>query len=544
MFRKIVKLFAYCCAAILILALAAALLSDTAWFKEKVRQRIVAAVEEASGGHVELGGFAYNWHTLTATFQNFVVHGTEPVTAPPLFRAASIKVQLRVLSVLQRKVAVSSILIDKPNIYVLVRSDGSTNIPTPDLRQKTPDITVQDLLNLKLRHFELSNGSFRTDLQDIPLNARGDDTAVSVSYNRIHPSYSAKVICKQFYLNSNSFQPVAMAVSAQTRLEKDRLTLESGTFISGSSIIRAAGSLRSFSQPVVDMQLNADLTGSDVARIAGIPQLQGGRVQFTGALHRDSGNAFELSGNLKGRNLAVQANGYALKDCELTSDLSASAGRISLSNVKLSLAWARFTGAFALLHNRNFSLEGHIAGLNIPEAGRFFLKKQPALPVLGSGAIRISGLLDRSPRNVVIETRLDLTPAVAAVPISGHIEAIYHQAGNTIDLANSELTLPHTLLSVSGRVNQNLRAIVDSTNLSDLSAWLPSVQLPKLASNGSAHFDGSVTGTLDQPHITGAILLNHFAALGDTWDRLQTQADISFGSAALTGLSIDRSAMH
>lgn len=551
MFRKIAKLLAYFCVLFLVLAVVAAFISHTAWFREKVRQRIVAAVEQASGGRVELGEFAYNWHTLTATFQNFVVHGTEPASAPPLFRAASVRVELRILSVFERKVAVSSIFIERPDIYVLVRKDGSTNIPTPDLREKSPDTTIQDLLNLKLRHFELRNGSFRTDLEQIPLNARGDETAVTLTYSRRAPSYLAKITCKQFYLNSTSFQPIAMSVSAQARLEKNRLLLESSNLVSGSSTIRASGSLRDFTQPLLDVQLNTDLAGADLARIAGISQLRDGRVQFNGALHRDPNNAFELAGVLNGQKLAIQANGYTLKDCNLASRISASAGRLSLSKFRFTLPWAQLNGDATLFHNRGFSLEGHLAALNVTEAERFFSKKQVAWPALASGSIRVSGLLGKSPHDFLAEAKLDITPVSSATPLSGHIEAVYRQAGNSVDVTNSQLNLPHTRLALSGRVNENLRAVLDSENLDDFSVLqqflntrFSSAQFPKLLSNGSAHFDGAVAGALDRPRITGSVLLNHFAEFGGTWDRLQTQVDVSAESATLTDLSLDQTPMH
>ncbi len=273
--RRSVKFVAYICVVALLLGIGALFIIQTGWFQEEVRQRIVTAVEKASGGRLELGGFSYNWRTLTATFTNFVIHGTEPPSAPPLLRAASIQVQLRILSVFARKVAVSSILVEQPDVYILVRRDGSTNIPTPGLRQESSEGTIQELINLKLRHFELRHGSIRTDLQQIPLNILGDDTAIVLSYDRREPSYLASVTSGHFFLNSGSSQPIAMAVFARGRLERNRLSLEAGDLVSGTSKIHAEGSLREFNHPVIDLQVTTDLAGTDVARIAAYPGAAG-----------------------------------------------------------------------------------------------------------------------------------------------------------------------------------------------------------------------------------------------------------------------------
>ena len=228
--RSFLKATALLCALVLIVSVVALFILQTGWFEEQVRRRIVAAVQEASGGSVELGNFSYNWQTLTATFERFVIHGTEPPSGSPLFRASRIKVGLRILSVFERRVAVSSIVVEQPDIYILVRTDGSTNIPTPDLRQRNPHKVIQELLNLKLRHCEIRHGTLKANLQQIPLDMRADDTSLLLTYYRRGPAYVAKVVARQFYVNSEAFQPVAMSASLQARLEKDKLTLESASF--------------------------------------------------------------------------------------------------------------------------------------------------------------------------------------------------------------------------------------------------------------------------------------------------------------------------
>lgn len=549
--KTLIKTGVYSCAIGAILAVIALFVVQSGWFREKVRQRIISAVEEASGGRVELGGFSYNWRALTATFQNFVIHGTEPSSSPPLFRASSVQVQLHVLSVFERKVAVSSVFVLQPDIYILVRSDGSTNIPAPRARQKSAERTIQDLLNLKLRHFELRRGSIQTDQQQIPLNVRGEDTAVVLSYDRRGPSYLAKVTARQVYLNSQSFQPIGMTMSAQVRLEKNSLILETSDFASGSSKIYAAGSLRSFNHPVVDLQVNADLGSTDVARIAAIPELRAGRIRFAGAFHRDTGAPFSLSGKINAQQLAIQARGYALKNCEFASQVSASMGRFNLSTLSFRTPWGQLTGNAAILHNKEFSFAGHVAGVNAIEAERFFLQTEVPLPALATGALEINGVLGKSFRDFIVRTNIDLNSPSGSVPMASHIEATYHQLGNTVDLANSQLNFPHTHLAVSGRVGQNLNAVLDTTNLDDLRPLqhlapnrFASIQWPNLLTNGSAHFDGTIAGSLNLTHISGHIALNRFTILGETWDQVRAYADVSSESATLTGLSIDQGAMH
>src|SRR5450432_3687037 len=83
---------------------------QSAWFRDQVRQRIVAQVETATGGKVEIAFFDYDWRKLTGDLQGFVIHGTEPPDAPPLLRIGKMRVTVRIISLLERSADVSSII--------------------------------------------------------------------------------------------------------------------------------------------------------------------------------------------------------------------------------------------------------------------------------------------------------------------------------------------------------------------------------------------------------------------------------------------------
>src|SRR5438477_3885018 len=85
-----------------ILAVTAVFVLRSAWFREQVRERIVAEAEKATGGRIEIGSFDFDWNTVTARVNGFVIHGTEPAGSPPLLRVRSITVVLKIVSMLKR----------------------------------------------------------------------------------------------------------------------------------------------------------------------------------------------------------------------------------------------------------------------------------------------------------------------------------------------------------------------------------------------------------------------------------------------------------
>src|SRR5579884_3565119 len=98
--RKQVLLFTAGAAigAALALTIVSVVLLRSPWFERVVRGRMVYEIEHATGGRAEIGSFRFHWSTLTAEVAPFILHGTEPAGSPPLFRAASIRVRLRIVS--------------------------------------------------------------------------------------------------------------------------------------------------------------------------------------------------------------------------------------------------------------------------------------------------------------------------------------------------------------------------------------------------------------------------------------------------------------
>src|SRR5688572_24252497 len=114
-------------ALLVLLGIAALLILPSNWFREKVRSRIVYEVERATGGRVEIGAFRFDMGKLNFEVAPFVLHGSEPAGERPLFRTESLQVGLKIISVFKRDVDIASLLIDRPQINLLVDETGVTN---------------------------------------------------------------------------------------------------------------------------------------------------------------------------------------------------------------------------------------------------------------------------------------------------------------------------------------------------------------------------------------------------------------------------------
>ncbi len=241
---------------------------QTAWFKTQVRERVIAEIEKASGGQVELGSFSYDWRTLTAEFRNLIVHGTEPAGTQPLFRADSIRVGLKIISVFKRDVDIASLAVKRPEVHLIAGPDGTTNIPSPRLGRRSAGETAQALVNLKMRRFECDNGIFQADDRRIPVSARGENVFLRLTYNRTGARYDVSISSHQARIDSGAWPRISVDLDANAQLQKDRISFQRLTLRSGDSRLEASGTLQHFAHPAVDLRVTSQLAANDIAKVS------------------------------------------------------------------------------------------------------------------------------------------------------------------------------------------------------------------------------------------------------------------------------------
>src|SRR5271165_96272 len=247
-----------------------ALQSD--WFRNKVRDRIVSEIERTTGGRVEIGEFRYQWRALRAEVSPFVLHGTEPPGAPPLFRADRIQIGLRVLSVVEKNVDVQEIAVDQPQFHVTVDTDGKSNIPLPKIHRKSQGI-LQQLLDLKVRRFALRNGYVDYNEARVPLNLAGTDLAADIRYGADDgPHYEGTLTARELRVNYLAFAgPLTANLKTVLTLRRERLELKSMQLDRGGSRVELSGDITNWTAPKGEFTVQAKLLSQDLAAAYRVP---------------------------------------------------------------------------------------------------------------------------------------------------------------------------------------------------------------------------------------------------------------------------------
>ena len=142
-------------------------------FEEIVRGRVVAELQKATGGKVELQSLHWNVKRLEIEANGLTIRGLEPAGDVPLAHADRLYVRLRVVSFLNTSIDLSQLTLEQPVIHIIVKPDGSTNVPEPQV--KTSGDPLQQLFDLAVGRVELRNGALLLNEQKLPLDFKAND---------------------------------------------------------------------------------------------------------------------------------------------------------------------------------------------------------------------------------------------------------------------------------------------------------------------------------------------------------------------------------
>ena len=233
-----------------LLAAAGIVVLQTAWFRDQVRNRIVYELETATGGRVEVGGFDFDWRRLNASVHGLVIHGLENAAEAPLFRAESVDVGLRIISVLKKQVDLQSLAIREPRVNFIVYEDGSTNLPRPKARQRTRD-PIEAVLDLAIDRIHVVNGTVQTRLRRTPVNFLGEQLRAQIFYEFAPARYRGEMSFSDLNVTPGEAKTVRFDAGAKFVLAQNRLDITALHLGSEQSSLDVRGTVTNFTVPRV-----------------------------------------------------------------------------------------------------------------------------------------------------------------------------------------------------------------------------------------------------------------------------------------------------
>src|ERR1039457_3807010 len=555
--RTLFRVVGAMAALVLLVGVTAIFVVRSAWLAAKVRQFIVGTVEKATGGRAEVASLGFDWKHMRAEVHEFVLHGKEPADKPPLFRAGSVVVDLKLVSILRRDVDIQSLTVSDLRVYLIVGADGRTNFPEPKVRSTGKSSSVEDILKLAIGRFNLERGIFEVETHGrIPFAARGENLNLHLAYDLLGPRYHGALSIQPLYLSYDDYGPEPFVVNLALTMEKNRVAVDSGTIATGATKVEVNGALEDLAAPHAHFQYQAHAVLKDIARIFRAPQLRAGVGLVGGTGEWTPASGLAIAGTLHSSGVEYRDDVMRLVDFRADGAVSASTKGVFASGLRLSGFYAVDArreavqgkgGSFALrkkdigiggvaltlmvgtflgeAHLRQldrYSVTGEFSGVDARRTVAMYSREPLPWDALVFGAVTLDGSLKNS-RDLRAGGNLTLAPAPSGDAVRGEIHVTYDAAGGTLDLGQSTVSLPHSRVDFSGAINSELKVHVETRDLNDLLPALgqSAAALPVKLGSGQALFDGSVTGDLNNPRIAGHLRAGNFAFADEHVDSLQ-----------------------
>lgn len=504
--------------------LALALYLRSPQFNDLVRQKVVSSIENATGGRVDLGSFRWNLSRLEFEATNLTLHGLEPSTAAPLAQVAAIRVRAHLVSLLQKRVDLTYVGLDRPQINLIVGPDGKTNLPEP--KAQSASDPVQQLFDLAIGRAELSGGQLQINDRQLPLDFSANDIALATSFDRRDHRYDGTLSVGKINAKYQEYRDLPLAAQAEFSVWPTRARVKQLKLQSQASHAELSGTVDNFSSPQTQFNYSATIDLPQMAAIARVSGIRKGTATLNGTASLASAQ-YAISGKLSARDIDDAATGLQLRNANLSTDFQADNAGFKLNNIAGRILGGQVTGKAEASNGgpRRGTAELKLAGVSLAEAAR--LLSTPAMPLeklkpVGSldGGVKLAwkGTVSRGMADFDLRVSAPAQPPVDQLALSGVVRGSYDLSSGITDLRPLQLSTAATQIDASGRIGSrtaSLSTILATTNLSEINSVLSAFGQPPLPVElaGEANFHGTITGALRRPEIDGRLQASQFSYL-------------------------------
>ena len=186
-----------------------------------------------------IGAFYFDEWKLQAVLNNFVIHGKEPATAAPFIRIARAQVDLRLFTSLATFSTISSLVVDRPEVNIIVLADGTTNIPSPREKSTSNKTALETVVDLAVGHFDLKNGMLSLDSRKQPLNVTGNNLRAQLVWSTLTQGYQGQLGMEPIYVVAGRSTPVRLRIDLPVSIRRDKIDFKSASLSTPLSKIHA-----------------------------------------------------------------------------------------------------------------------------------------------------------------------------------------------------------------------------------------------------------------------------------------------------------------
>jgi translocation and assembly module TamB len=521
--------------------------ASTPHFANIVRLRVITVLEDATGGRVELQSLRWNLRHLAVEVNGLTIHGLEGRGELPYAHIDRLYARARILSLLDARLGLDFLEVDRPAIHLIIYPDGRTNQPTPKAKQSNNGPAIRTIFDLRAGRVEVHDGMALINERSIPFQLAANDLGVVVTYAPATGHYLGEIGCSDITMQQAKAAAIHSKLDLSVDLASDAMDIKAAHFSSDKTKLQASGRLVHFANPQWTLSTDGTVDLTEVTALGLVDGFTRGSVDLAMKGQGSGSNQYVLEGKAKVINASYAIEDFWIDGLNATTGLHITPDEISLPDlVARPRQGGIINAAFRYLHwmapfsspkapgAQVMSVRARVSGVRLTTVLESVLPRQYrelGFDAAGEGNVSVdwTGGPDDLTVGAVLAMSAPATVAAGRVPVSGTVDARYFQRGGKVQINQLQARSPATVLNVTGLlgvypveepsnllvhlVNHNLGEFDDVLKVLDLGFGKPGVSGIPVQLHGDATFDGSATGSLVDPAFKGHLTANRFSTV-------------------------------
>jgi translocation and assembly module TamB len=520
------------------------------------RRYIAERIEDATGARVEIGRVRVRPFRLYVELDNLTLHGLEDSGMPPLFHSDKVRVTARIVSFFGRKIALDTLIVERPEVGIRIGTDGKSTIPVPRIPPKQNLPWRERLFDLQAGKIQLIDGSFFYNDAKFPLAVEGDNFDFSLMYEAAgggNDRYAGKLDWQNVNIAAQNWVPFHSVLSMKFTLARDAFSLDEMTWKFPHSELDLRAELPSFALNNWNFRYHSRFTLDDIRTIFRIPPIPDADVETSGS-GQFAGGEWKASGHFDARNVDLPYEWFHTRGIETWGDFELGKNQLVVPQLNARALGGTMQGRLTMgLPHLDFLVTSRLRGASLAQV--FAALENPDFPVqslhwdssmdVDSVNTWTAGFLHFRSQG---ETRWSPPAAVAAgrIPVSAKIDYDYSQDRLGVLLTKSEISTPTSLLTMDGPLGGIDSAVEVTFHADDLSQWDDFINAirgtdeePKRIA-ARADWNGRVLGPIVGPAFVGHVSGTEVRYDTLAWDSIDGDMDYSPDQLRLTNFTVRR----
>ena len=326
--------------------------ASTPQFAARVHGSIVANLERATGGRVEIGSFQWSVRGLAIEIDDLTIHGREAPGQVPYFHVDHLTLHAKVVSFFTPKIALASLNAQRPTFHLILYPNGTTNQPQPHVASGQP--FPQALLSLAIDSTRVENGLVLLNERAVPWEMASGPLGLEMQYLAGHAEYHAVLETKNLTFRLKNAAEAHSQLKASIHLGRNAIRIDNLNLETGSSRLTASGQVENLSHPRWRTNLQGSIDLRQVGAATDIGELRNGTALLDLNASGEPGEIarnFRVSGHMDLQSAAWQSPWLRLRNVELHTNVLVDNDQCSLTKFSSVLEdQSRIDGSLVMKH--------------------------------------------------------------------------------------------------------------------------------------------------------------------------------------------------